>query len=192
VQRTQRANSLSEIAEALAQGNKRAAEDKARRDFSWKASETKRVGIPAAQALKVFLRDRFVDRYSGSRLVFPGALLAVGRLLPQCFPIHPTWKAGQSHDIFWELWPVVDHVHPVARGGPHDEANFVTTSTFNNVAKGNALLSEIGWLLLPCPGPEETWDGLIGWFRLITGAHGELLSDRQIKAGNNALRKVAF
>jgi len=192
VQRTERSNNLAQIAEALANGDTQAAEQQAQHEFAWKPSESIRQGIPAARALKVFLRDRFVDRYSGSRLVFPGALLAVGRLLPECFPIHPTWKAGRSHDMFWELWPAVDHVHPVARGGAHDESNFVTTSTINNVAKGNALLAEIGWVLLPCPGSEETWDGLIGWFRRITAAQSQLLNDRQIGAWNSALRKATF
>lgn len=106
--------------------------------------------------------------------------------------MHATWKAGRSHEIFWELWPAIDHIHPVARGGAHDEANFATTSTINNSAKGNALLDEIGWTLRPTPGPEETWDGLVPWFREITQIHGELLTDSLVKGWSNALRKVSF
>ncbi len=149
-----------------------------------------RQGITTARALRVFVRDRFIDRYSGSRLVFPGALLAIGKFLPAHFPMHPTWKAGESHNVFWELWPCVDHMRPVTRGGAHDESNFVTTSTNNNVAKGNALLSELGWNLLPEPGPEETWDGLVSWYRGIVGRHSDLLSFVQLKSWDNALAKV--
>jgi hypothetical protein len=181
---------LAEVAAALVNGDTGGAEDLAARHFPWKASDAKRIGIPPVRALRVFLRDRFIDRYSGSRLVFPGALLAIGQLLPNHFPMHPTWKAGLSHEIFWELWPAVDHVEPVARGGPHIETNFATTSTTNNVAKGNALLSEIGWTLLPIPSPQETWDGLVPWFRQAVEAHSHLLASSQIKSWNDALRKV--
>jgi len=45
---------------------------------------------------------------------------------------------------------------------------------------------------LPIPGPEEVWDGLIGWFRRMTAKHVELLDDRHIGAWNDALRKVAL
>jgi len=192
MQRTDRAKRLADIASALLTGNDSEAKEIARRDFPWTASDAKRRGIPAALALRVFVRDRFIDRYSGSRLVFPGALLAIGRLLQEQFPMHATWKAGRSHEIFWELWPAIDHIHPVARGGAHDEANFATTSTINNSAKGNALLDEIGWTLRPTPGPEETWDGLVPWFREITQIHAELLADSLVKGWSNALRKVSF
>jgi hypothetical protein len=106
--------------------------------------------------------------------------------------MHPTWKAGESHPVFWELWPAVDHVIPVTRGGAHDESNFVTTSTNNNVAKNNSLLSEIGWDLLPQPGPEENWDGLVSWFRENVANRPDLLSHSQLKGWNDALRKAAF
>jgi 5-methylcytosine-specific restriction endonuclease McrA len=192
MQRTDRAQKLADIAKTITRGDLAGAEDRAAREFPWTATPSKRQGIPPARALRVFLRDRFIDRYSGSRLAFPGALLVIGKLLPKHFPMHPTWKAGQSHDIFWELWPVVDHVHPVTRGGAHDESNFVTTSTINNVTKGNARLSDIGWELLPQPGPEEDWDGLVPWFREVTALYADLLQDSQIKNWNNALRKVGL
>jgi hypothetical protein len=192
MQRTNRAGGLADIASALLKGNDREAKEIAGREFPWTATESRRRGIPPTRALRVFVRDRFIDRYSGSRLVFPGSLLAIGKLLREQFPMHPTWKAGQSHEIFWELWPAVDHIDPVARGGAHDESNFATTSTINNSAKGNARLDEIGWTLKPPPGPDETWDGLVPWFRQIAEIHPEVLSDSLVKGWNNALRKVAF
>ena len=192
MQRTSRAERLSDIAEALAIGEVARAKDLAASHFPWERTLTKRKGISPVRALGVFVRDRFIDRYSGSKLLFPGALLAVGVLLPDQFPTHPNWKAGESHHVFWELWPVIDHVHPVTRGGAHDEANFVTTSTNNNNAKGNALLSELEWQLLPQPGPEETWDGLVSWYRRIVDLRGDLLFNSQIKTWHNALGKVAF
>src|SRR5688500_15046608 len=112
MQTTSRATSLSELTAALANGDLGGAEEIAVREFAWQLDRNERSPISKGTAIKVFFRDRFLDRYSGSKLVFPGALVAIGRLMPQHFPIHPTWKAGHSHDVFWELWPVVDHVLP--------------------------------------------------------------------------------
>jgi hypothetical protein len=65
--------------------------------------------------------------------------------------------------MYWELFPTVDHVHPVARGGSDDESNWVTTSMLRNGAKSNWTIEELGWTLLE-PPLEQAWDGLIAWF----------------------------
>jgi hypothetical protein len=41
------------------------------------------------QCMAIFLRDGFIDRYSGKRLVFPGTLRVLSILLPVEFPYHP-------------------------------------------------------------------------------------------------------
>jgi hypothetical protein len=49
----------------------------------------------------VFARDGFVDRYSGRRLVFPGTLRLLSKLLPEdIFPFHPRWKTDKCHFAF--------------------------------------------------------------------------------------------
>jgi hypothetical protein len=192
MQRSDRAASLAEIAEALARNDAATADAFAARYFEWTLAVTNRAGITKRQALQVFFRDKFIDRYSGSRLMCPGALLAIGRLMPQRFPIHPTWKAGHSHETFWELWPVVDHIQPVSRGGTNTEENYVTTSVLNNSAKGNALLSELGWTLASPPANDERWDGLMAWFRKIVARNPGLLADSQVKAWHGAIRNIAF
>ncbi len=114
------------------------------------------------QSLQVFLRDGFVDRYSGKKLVNPAVLRLLSALIPDEFPAHPNWKQSESHIAFWELFPTIDHLLPVARGGPDEAENWVTTSMFRNSAKSNALLEEIGWELHPA-GMLNEWDGLTGW-----------------------------
>ena len=69
------------------------------------------------QCMAVFVRDGFIDRYSGRRLVFPGTLRLLSLLLPQEFPFHSNWKTDACHSAFWELFPTIDHVVPVSRGG---------------------------------------------------------------------------
>ena len=112
---------------------------------------------------RVFLRDGFLDRYTGERLVFPPVLRAISAALPVQFPFHPNWKTDLTHPAYWEVGATIDHVVPVTRGGADDETNWVTTSMARNSAKMNWTLEELGWSLLP-PGDLRKWDGLMGWF----------------------------
>lgn len=100
------------------------------------------------QCLRVFYRDGFTDRYSGTRLVHPGALRVLSVVFPDEFPAHPNWEMKRSHFAFWELFPSIDHVVPVARGGADDETNWVTTSMLRNSAKSHWTLEELGRTLV--------------------------------------------
>jgi 5-methylcytosine-specific restriction endonuclease McrA len=117
----------------------------------------------ALEATKLFIRDGFIDRYAGTRLVFPGVLRVLSISLPEEFPFHPNWKMTHTHEAFWELSPTVDHIVPVARGGLDVEENWATTSMRRNSAKSNWTLDELGWSLHP-RGDIRAWDGLLSWF----------------------------
>jgi hypothetical protein len=137
--------------------------------------------------MQVFLRDGFIDRYSGRYLVFPPVLRAISFALPEAFPYHPNWKTGECHPAFWELAATVDHVEPVTLGGTNDKANLVTTSMQRNMAKGNFTLREIGWTLHPPPG-DKTWNGLTAWFLTYIEHHPEMLD---LDSGVRAWHTVA-
>jgi hypothetical protein len=112
------------------------------------------------QKTKIFLRDGFIDRYSGKRLVFPGTLKILSTELPEEFPYHPNWKQDSCHIGWWDLCPTVDHIVPIARGGKAIESNYVTTSMLYNSIKSNFTLDELGWSLHPV-GKLDEWDGQI-------------------------------
>lgn len=113
-------------------------------------------------AMDLFLRDGFIDVYTGKRLVNPGVLRLLHVVLGDDFPAHPNWQASESHRAFWELFPTVDHLKPVSRGGCHEESNWVTASMLSNQAKAQWTLEELGWERLP-PGDVNEWDGLSRW-----------------------------
>lgn len=96
---------------------------------------------------------------------------------------------SESHIIYWELFPTIDHVVPVARGGADDDSNWVTTSMVRNAAKSNWMLDELGWRLVD-PGDPSTWDGLSRWFVDYVAAHQELLTDPYIGRWSNATRRI--
>ena len=128
------------------------------------------------QMVDTFVRDGFIDRYSGERLVFPASLYLISVLLPEEFPYPPSGKMGECHVAFWELWPTIDHIIPVARGGADDPLNWVCTSMLRNSIKSNWTLEEIGWDLVN-GGRIQDWDGLLGWFLEYTRENGKILED---------------
>jgi len=129
----------------------------------------------ATQMAQVFARDGFIDRYTGVRLVFPGVLRLISLAMPDEFPFHPHGKMDLCHLAFWELFPTIDHVIPVARGGADDESNWVTTSGLSNARKANWTIEELGWAL-HAPGRIDDWDGLVGWFIGYWTAHPEAVA----------------
>lgn len=122
-----------------------------------KRSYTKR------QMTRVFLRDGFIDRYSGERLVFPPVLRLLSNEMPKEFPYHKNWKMSECHIAYWQLYPTIDHIIPVSRGGIDEESNWVCTSQLKNSAKANWLLEELDWELHEAGNLKE-WDGMISWF----------------------------
>ncbi|WP_234707846.1 HNH endonuclease [Mycolicibacterium elephantis] len=113
-------------------------------------------------SMELFLRDGFIDVYTGNRLINPGVLRLLHVLLGDDFPAHPNWKASETHIAFWELFPTVDHLVPVSRGGKDEKSNWVTASMLSNQAKAHWTVGELGWERHP-PGAIEEWDGLSQW-----------------------------
>lgn len=141
-------------------------------------------------AVRVFSRDGFIDRYGGERLVFPGVLRLLSHLMPEEFPWHSHGKMELCHIAHWTLGPSLDHLVPLARGGADAEANWVTTSVLRNMSKGQATLEELGWTLHP-PGRLGDWDGLAGWFLAYTERRPEFLHElRPLRDWKRALRTV--
>jgi hypothetical protein len=101
------------------------------------------------------------------------------------FPFHPNWKMTETHMVYWELFPTIDHVLPVACGGADNAKNWVTTSMLHNSAKSNCTLAELGWQLLP-PGDFKQWDGLLGWFVTYLQQEQSHLSDTYIRRWHRA------
>ncbi len=139
------------------------------------------------ESMAVFLRDGFIDRYSGTHLVFPGTLRLIHRLLPSEFPFHTNWKMSETHMAFWQLFPTIDHVVPLARGGKDVFENRVVTSQLRNSAKSNWLLEELGWTLHPV-GNISDWDGLTSWFIEYVNNHPEHHSDSYISTWYKAVQ----
>jgi hypothetical protein len=171
---------LAAVCDALSKESADMAADILQREYPFLPEPIIRRSYGVQEAIKVFIRDGFIDRYTGQRLVFPPVLRLISLALPTEFPYHPNWKTDVTHGAYWELSATVDHLIPVTRGGADDESNWVTTSMARNSAKANWTLDQLGWTLHP-PGDFSAWDGLIGWCLEYTEAHPDLMSSASVR-----------
>ena len=181
----ERADILAAVCELISKGRIDEAKASLLANYASASASTPRKPWPMKRLVRVFMRDGFTDRYSGDRLVFPGSLRALAILLSDAFPYHLNWKQSATHPAFYELYPTIDHVIPVARGGADDETNVVTTSMLRNSAKGNWLLEELRWPVDRAP-VVPVWDGLLGWFLSVSIAHDDLRNDAAIQRWRQA------
>ncbi|WP_157561038.1 HNH endonuclease [Mycobacterium sp. E802] len=171
-----KAGVLFEVCAALAAGDSRSAKATIRSRYPFKPVEKIARRYSERQSMKLFMRDGFIDRYTGNRLVNPGVLRLLHVVLGVDFPTHPNWKVSETHPAFWELFPTVDHFVPVSRGGSDDESNWVTASMLSNQAKDQWTVEHLGWELHPA-GPVEEWDGLSRWLVDYLAANPTVLAE---------------
>lgn len=156
-----------------------------RRDFPFSPEPITPRQYGPLESTRIFVRDGFVDRYTGERLIYPPVFRILSFVLPDEFPFHPAWRADATHPAYWEHGATIDHVIPVSRGGADEPSNWVTTSVAHQGTKGELTLEELGWTLQP-PGPPGRWDGMLGWFLQYTAAHPHTLAYASIRQWQRA------
>lgn len=114
--------------------------------------------IGRERAVAVFRRDHWACCYCGRLLVHANVLEHVARLVGDVFPwvSHHMPKAG-THPAIERLYPNVEHVLPLARGGDNSDENVRACCTPCNEWKGDCTPEEAS--LTPQP-VGAGWDGL--------------------------------
>ena len=175
---------ISSIVSLLLDDNEASAKAIINQEYPHTRVEIDKRTYTMAQKMNQFLRDGFIDRYSGQKLLNPGILKIISHYFPDDFPYHPHWKMTETHIAYWELTPTIDHIYPIAKGGEDDESNWVTTSMKNNSIKSNYTLDELQWKLYP-RGEIVEWDGLTSVFLKLVEKDKELLEDHYIRSWYN-------
>ena len=168
-------DAIKSVCDDLSHGRASHAREQIARDYPHEPVVSAGRRYTKTQCVAVFTRDGYIDRYSGQRLVFPGTLRLLSLLLPDALPFHRNWKMDSCHPMYWDLYPTIDHIVPVARGGEDAEANWVSASMLRNAAKSNWTLAELHWEL-HAPGDPTDWDGLTEWCLDETPNHPDLIA----------------
>lgn len=142
------------------------------------------------QMTRIFLRDGFIDRYRGTQLVYPPTLRLISHYLPNSFPYHKNGKMDKGHIAYWEMFPTIDHIVPVSRGGADNESNWVCCSMISNSIKSCWLLEHLGWELKE-PGNLADWDGTFYWFLGHVRKNPSLLVEPYLKHWYYAAEEIS-
>ena len=118
---TDKANTIKTICAALSSGELSRAADIVHQQYPFSTQEISTRKFTDTQALQIFIRDGFIDRYSGNHLILPPVLRVLSAVMPSEFPFHRNWKMIETHQAYWELFPTLDHIVPIARGGADRE-----------------------------------------------------------------------
>jgi len=156
-------DAISEVCRCLIQNRVDFAIETLNKNYPFAPKPINKKKFSEEQSTRIFVRDGFIDQYSGDKLIFPPVFRVLSQELGKAFPFHPHWKTDEVHPAYWALYPELDHGTPLSRGGEDVETNLYTTSSARNSAKGNWTLDELGWT----PhnrGQVEDWDGKIVWF----------------------------
>ena len=149
---------MHDIAKALLAGDVNEATKVAHARYPFAAVSREKRKYSQSQMFEIFMRDGFIDRYSGIRLYNPGFLRLLNVLMPSAFPFDSHVHMDRCHSIYWDLMPSIDHLVPISKGGTNSNENLVTTSMRRNMAKGLWSLGDLGWSLHPA-GSTHEWDG---------------------------------
>lgn len=186
----QKADTIAAVCRALLENDQRVADATLEAEYPFAPDSVTKRRFKPLDYTRVFIRDGFIDRYTGQRLVFPPVLRMISSALPEKFPYHPNWKTAVTHPAYWEIGATIDHLVPVTRGGVDEPSNWMTTSMARNSAKMNWTLTEVGWKLHPL-GDCAVWDGLLRWCIDYSNRHPEAVVDSSIRqwlrAGSTAL-----
>ena len=184
-----RTDIIDRACHTLLDGRINSARDILRTQYPFVPSVHRRKTFSKHESMRIFCRDAFVDRYSGMRLVNPGALRVLSLALPDDFPYHPHGHMKSCHIAFWELLPSVDHLVPLSRNGRDDDSNYVTTSMRRNVAKMESTLDEIGWRLHE-PGDFHEWDGMSRWLMDYVDKNSHFLENSYVRDYYRATKRA--
>ena len=182
---------ISNIAEMLLNNNKESCLDIISSSYPHNPVNINKRAFSLSEKMTQFIKDGFIDRYTGEKLVNPGILKVISFYFPDKFPYHPHGKMSHSHIAYWELIPSIDHIFPVARGGNNDPDNWITTSMKNNLIKNNYTIEEINWKIHP-KGNIEEWDGLTNTLIKIVENNTALQADNYINQWYKISKKLIF
>src|SRR4051794_28209679 len=87
-----KSDTITAVCLALSEGVLEKASNRAKRDYPFAPVAVTKRDYGALESTRVFVRDGFLDRYTGERLIPPPVLRILSQVLPQEFPSHPTGK----------------------------------------------------------------------------------------------------
>jgi HNH endonuclease len=157
---------LERVIKALLEEGREAAEQ-LMEPISYPRREVARRADPSETVIaSVYRRDHFHCRYCGCQVLPTQVMRLISELFSEEFPYHPNWKGGETHPAIPSRSATLDHVLPWSAGGGNDTDNLVCACWICNRIKGDLMLEQLDWTLLPIKADTQ-WDGLTRYYRAL-------------------------
>lgn len=131
------------------------------------APSTAKRSVTDRDKAATYIRDGFVCRYCGHRVIPLAVLVGISDVFPDDFAYHTNYKRGEIHPAFW-LAPETDHLLAHTRGGRSSIDNLVTLHAMCNLIKSDSYFEDLP--LVEHPDLTEEWDGLVPRLPAIAAA----------------------
>src|SRR5690606_19673169 len=105
----EKAQLIKDVSSCLMNNDKKAALEIINTYYKFSNKDIKIRKRSEYEKLEIYLKDGFIDRYTGEKLIFPGMLKIISNYFPEEFPYHSHWKMEKTHIAYWELIPTIDH-----------------------------------------------------------------------------------
>jgi hypothetical protein len=92
----EKADILLQVCQELQQDNLDMAKQIINEKYPFEKIKRNHRGYSKVRMLQIFIRDGFIDRYSGDRIVFPGTLRILSELMPKEFPYQNEFSFGRT------------------------------------------------------------------------------------------------
>lgn len=113
--------------------------------------------------LAIFMRDGFIDRYFGDKLIFSGTLRIISLIMPDIFPYQSHGDTKLCHQSWWDLHTSISHITPTVIGGSDSTENLLCASNRHTFQIKSSTPEEVGWKVISA-GNLEDWDGTLSWY----------------------------
>ena len=143
---------IKQSAKSILTGNIESAKNLINKEYPFKKLKPEGRSYTDKEKYEQFVRDGFIDRYTGEKLVNPGLLKVLSYYMPDAFPYQSHWNPS----------------------------NYATTSMLHNSVKSNWTLEQLNWKLYPA-GDINEYDGLTDLFVRLIENDLELFDDPYIK-----------
>lgn len=92
---------IKQSAKSILTGNIESAKNLINKEYPFKKLKPEGRSYTDKEKYEQFVRDGFIDRYSGEKLVNPGLLKVLSFYMPDTFPYQSHWKMEECHSAYW-------------------------------------------------------------------------------------------
>lgn len=133
---------IEKASKLLLNNNKEEALEIINNQYKFEYKKTGKRSYNDKEKRKIFIRDGFIDRYSGDKLLNSGILKVFSTYFPKEFPYHRNWQMEEINNSIKSNWTLEQLIWKIYDAGDIKEWDGLTKIFIELVEKDMTLLSD--------------------------------------------------